>query len=268
VFWRGRGKGAPGHIDTAEKKVAIITRMVYNPKMPNTRVRLTMRKIAIICICLTLLSVVITGATGCIKQKYAYESKSITIVNESGQPLSLNEAGENGTVPPGQALTGAFSGPDVEISLRNDRGETVFHETFNYAELEKMHYTVRVPPPPNDFFARITAEPEKFNGQTVTFTGYVFHGFESAVICQYLNENDASENYLRPGGIQIWYTGAMPDDVEKKLHVSNNDPTGYPAYYGRVEVTGIFQYGGKYGHMDAYKYQIQITGAKYIPWEP
>jgi hypothetical protein len=242
--------------------------MVYNPKMLDTRVRLTMRKIVLIFICLSLLAVIITGAAGCVKEEYSYDSRNITIINESGQALSLRETGETDSVPPGAAVTGAFSGPDIEISLQNSKGETVFEETYNYAELEGMNYRVVVPPPPVSFFTQITAEPEKYNGKTVTFIGYVFHGFESAVICQYLDGNSSSETYLRPGGVQIWYTGNLPKEVDEKLHVNNNDPTGYPAYYGRVEVTGIFEYGESYGHLGAYKYQLQITGAKFIEREP
>jgi hypothetical protein len=227
-----------------------------------------MKKITIILSYIAILSLIIAGAAGCVEKKYSYDSKEITIINDSGQALSVAEGKEAGSLPPGGAVTGAFSGPDIAIKLKNDKGEIIFDKTFDYAELEGMGYRVVVPPPPASFFTQITAEPEKYNGQTVTFTGYVFHGFESAVICEFLEARENMEDSYRPGGIKIWYTGALPEEVEEKLYVQNNDPTGYPAYYGKVEVAGVFQYGESYGHMNAYKYQLRITGAKLIEREP
>jgi hypothetical protein len=232
-----------------------------------------MKKIAVLT-CLSFLTVVVTGAAGCVQETVSYDSKKITIVNESGQALSLREDKEAGSLPPGEAVTGAFSGPDIEISLENDKGELVFEKTFNYTDLEGMNYRVVIPPSDGNashgdaFFKQLLAAPEKYNGQTITFTGYVFHGFESAVICEFLEERENQKDSYRPGGVQIWYTGNLPEEVNEKLQVQNNDPTGYPAYYGKVEITGIIQYGESYGHLGAYKYQLQVTGAKLIKWDP
>jgi hypothetical protein len=264
--------GLSRHLDTAKEKVAIIARIVYNPKMPKPLASLTMKKIAVILTCLTLLGVAITGAAGCVKGKVNYEAKPITIINESGQPLNVEEGGQVNSVQPGASDVYSFDGPNVALFFKNDAGEVIFSKTYTYAELEKLGYKVVIPPPPgNDtdsFFKRIAAEPEKYNGLTVTFTGYVFHGFESAVICESLEQRNPEAPYYRPGGVQIWFRGALPEEVEKGLSVQNNDPTGYPAYFGKVEVTGVFQYGESYGHMDAYKYQMQVTGAKLIEWKP
>ena len=71
-----------------------------------------------------------------------------------------------------------------------------------------------------------------------------------------------------PDGIKIWATGVFPDDVKSRLYVQPNNPTGYPAYYGKVEVTGTFATGGKYGHMDAYQYQLTMTDVKLLDWKP
>jgi hypothetical protein len=230
-----------------------------------------MRKTAVIIACLTMLAVTITGAAGCVKKKVSYAARPITIINETGEPLNAQEGGQINSVQPGESVIDPLAGPDVAIFFKNDDGEVVFNKTYTYADLEKMGYVVVIPPltgqSKDSFFQRISTEPQKYNGLTVTFYGYVFHGFESAVICESLDLRNPEDSYYRPTGVQIWFTGALPDEVEKGLFMQNNDPTGYPAYYGRIEVTGVFQYGENYGHMDAYKYQLQVTGAKLIEWE-
>jgi len=57
-------------------------------------------------------------------------------------------------------------------------------------------------------------------------------------------------DYRRPG-----------QDVYNNLFVQNDTPSGYPERYGRVQVTALFEYGGGYGQMNAYSYQLTVTGA-------
>jgi hypothetical protein len=38
--------------------------------------------------------------------------------------------------------------------------------------------------------------------------------------------------------------------------------------YGKVRMTGKFQYGGQYGHLGAYKHQISPSNVELLPWEP
>lgn len=118
------------------------------------------------------------------------------------------------------------------------------------------------------FFDKIKDEPEKYNGQNVTFTGFWFDGFEIAVVAESLTPQPFWPGNYQPSGSLIWVQGGLPDEVSTKLYLQPNNPTGYPAHYGEVEVTGLFEYGGKYGHMDAYKYQIQIQGARWLDWTP
>jgi len=119
-----------------------------------------------------------------------------------------------------------------------------------------------------DFFTQIAAEPEKYNGQAVSFTGFYFSGFEITVVCESLEPQEGWQGNYTPGGIEIWATGSFPESVVSKLYVQPNNPTGYPAYYGKVEITGVFEYGGKYGHMDAYHYLLNITEVKLVDWKP
>lgn len=105
------------------------------------------------------------------------------------------------------------------------------------------------------------------NGQVITVTGFWFDGFEIAVIAERLDPDDFAHGNVKPGGIEIWATG-LPSDVSGSLLIQPNNPTGYPAHYGKVEIAGVFSYGDRYGHMGAYPYQIEIKTAKLLEWNP
>jgi hypothetical protein len=121
---------------------------------------------------------------------------------------------------------------------------------------------------PDSFFAQIAAEPAKYNGQTVTFSGFWFQGFEIAVIAEHLEPQTSRPGNVEPEGILIWVKGRLPAEAEAQLYPQPNNPTGYPAHYGKVEITGTFEYGSKYGHMDAYHYQLTVVNAKLLDWKP
>jgi hypothetical protein len=121
---------------------------------------------------------------------------------------------------------------------------------------------------PDSFFAQISAEPAKYNGQTVTFSGFWFQGFEIAVVAERLEPETSRPGNVTPEGILIWVEGRLPAETEAQLYPQPNNPTGYPAHYGKVEITGTFEYGSKYGHMDAYRYQLTVVNAKLLDWKP
>ena len=67
-----------------------------------------------------------------------------------------------------------------------------------------------------EFFTQIASDPGKYNGQTVTFEGYYFSGFEIAVICEKLAPEDGWAGNYMPDGIKIWADGSFPDAVKSK----------------------------------------------------
>jgi hypothetical protein len=121
---------------------------------------------------------------------------------------------------------------------------------------------------PNVFFENLKTDPAQYNGQTVTFTGYWYDGFEIVVVAEYIEPQPYWPGNYQPAGIKIWVQGGLPDDVSTRLYLQLNNPTGYPAHFGKVEVTGVFEYGGNYGHMNAYKYLLHIQSARWIDWTP
>ena len=117
-------------------------------------------------------------------------------------------------------------------------------------------------------FSQLTADPEKYNGQTVTIEGFWFDGFEIEVLAERLISSDFAPGNLQPDGLKIWVKNGLPEGVNQQLYLQANNPTGYPAHYGKVELTGILEYGGQYGQMNAYQYQLTVQSAKLMPRNP
>jgi hypothetical protein len=117
-------------------------------------------------------------------------------------------------------------------------------------------------------FSQLTADPEKYNGQTVTIEGFWFDGFEIEVLAERFMSSDFAPGNLQPDGLKIWVKNGLPEGVNQQLYLQANNPTGYPAHYGKVELTGILEYGGQYGQMNSYQYQLTVQSAKLIPWNP
>jgi hypothetical protein len=116
-------------------------------------------------------------------------------------------------------------------------------------------------------FADLAANPQDYNGKEITIEGYWFDGFEIAVLAERLEPSSFVEGNVQPAGIKIWATG-LSGEVSNKLYLQENDYTGYPAHYGKVELTGILEYGGEYGHLNSYSYRITISESKWIEWNP
>ena len=129
--------------------------------------------------------------------------------------------------------------------------------------------TVSLPPITitGDFFEYIANNAEKYNGKTVKFTAYYFSTFEFSGLCEKLVPDDSHPGALKPQGPAIW-TWGLPKEAADNLYKQDYSNTGYPSYLGKLEVTGVFESNGNYGHMNAYDYQITIAEAKLLDWKP
>ncbi len=117
-------------------------------------------------------------------------------------------------------------------------------------------------------FTDLISNPERYNGQDITIEGYWFDGFEIVVLAERLEPSGFAAGHLQPGGAKIWIKGGLSEEVSSQLYLQSNNPTGYPAHYGKVELTGKLEYGGQYGHMNAYQYQLTVTESRLLPWTP
>ena len=117
-------------------------------------------------------------------------------------------------------------------------------------------------------FAQLTADPAKYNGQTVTIDGFWFDGFEIEVLAERLIPSSYAQGNLQPDGVKIWGYGGIPTEISRQLYLQPDNSTGYQAHYGKVELTGNLEFGGGYGQMNSYQYQITVQSAKLLTWSP
>ena len=115
-------------------------------------------------------------------------------------------------------------------------------------------------------FAELTSNPAKYQGRIVIVEGYIFFGFEISALAGGLVPASQPGN-LRPSQPLIWVKSSLSTAIQSKLQRQQNTPSGYDEYYGYVRLEGRFEYGGPYGHLDAYQYQLTYTEVQVLPWK-
>jgi hypothetical protein len=117
-------------------------------------------------------------------------------------------------------------------------------------------------------FDELLAKPEQYNSKTVTVDGIYVNGWEWTVLAgniTFIGNSGSKE--LKAVGNAIWFAGFLPQDVRDHLYQYTSPGAG-PQRYGKVRVTGIFESGGKYGNMDAYRYRITASKVELLDWTP
>jgi len=73
---------------------------------------------------------------------------------------------------------------------------------------------------------------------------------------------------VQPAGTLIWIKGGLSEEVSQQLSLQPDNPTGYLAHYGKVELIGQLEYGGKYGQLNSYFYQLTVYESRLLNWTP
>lgn len=120
---------------------------------------------------------------------------------------------------------------------------------------------------PSVSFADVIANPSNYNNKSITIEGYYFSGFEITALSGALLPASQPGNVV-PQQPLIWISPGLSTDIASQLYQQQNTPSGYTEYYGKVTLEGYFDYGGSYGHLNAYSYQLELTRAKVLPWSP
>jgi hypothetical protein len=115
-------------------------------------------------------------------------------------------------------------------------------------------------------FEQLLSSPNQYSGKEITIEGFVFLGFETMVLSEELNKSGYAEGHLIPGERMLWIEGGIPTDIHDELHQQHM--MGPSERYGKVLTRGVFQYGGQYGHLGAYKYQISPSEIQLLSWSP
>jgi hypothetical protein len=117
-------------------------------------------------------------------------------------------------------------------------------------------------------FEQVITHPENYNEKQITVEGFFFNGFEIVCLSQKLVPSTFHAGNVAPAQPLIWVTGDLGKDVYDHLYTQNETPSGYAEHYGKVRVTGTFHYGSKYGHLDSYKYKLDVSSATLLKWSP
>jgi len=116
--------------------------------------------------------------------------------------------------------------------------------------------------------SELISKPEQFNGKTVTVDGLYVSGWESTVLAENIKFTISGESKeLSVVGKPIWFAGTMPLDIQNKLY-QNTSPVAGPQHFGKVRVTGLFEYGDNYGYGKIYKYRITASKVELLDWTP
>jgi len=115
-------------------------------------------------------------------------------------------------------------------------------------------------------FDRLFCNPNQYNGKRIIMEGFYFSGFEIVVLSEGLQYSGYSEGHLIPKGRILWIEGGIPREIYDKLY--GQDAMGPSERYGKLKVKGVFEYGGEYGHLGGYNYQIIPSEIELLAWSP
>ena len=115
-------------------------------------------------------------------------------------------------------------------------------------------------------FEQLFSAPEKYHEKSILIEGFIFLGFETMVLCEELEYSGYTEGHLVPGERMLWFEGGIPTEIYDQLQEQNM--MGPSEKYGELRVEGIFRYGGQYGHLGMYKYQITPSEIQLLTWSP
>jgi hypothetical protein len=116
-------------------------------------------------------------------------------------------------------------------------------------------------------FSDLISQAEKYNGKTVTLEAFYFSGFEISALSETVGPSTSGPWRIVPKGTLIWVEGGLSQAVIDRLYRQTTSPSGYAEQIGKLKVTGKFE-TGKFGHLDAYQYNITISSAEVLDWSP
>ena len=119
---------------------------------------------------------------------------------------------------------------------------------------------------PDVTFDHLFTNLDKYDGRQVTIEGYYYHGFETIVLSERLGYSGYAEGHLVPKGLMLWIEGGIPEEVYDGLH--RQQMMGPIERFGKLRMTGLFEYGGKYGHLGQFNYQITPSQVELVPLVP
>lgn len=86
------------------------------------------------------------------------------------------------------------------------------------------------------------------------------------ILSERLEPSGYAEGHLIPQGRMLWVEGGIPSEIYDRLY--EQEMMGPEERYGKMKVTGVFEYGGRYGHLGGHDAQITPSEFELLPWSP
>jgi len=115
-------------------------------------------------------------------------------------------------------------------------------------------------------FQQLFSNPDQYDGKEISLEGFFFHGFEIVVLSEGLGYSEFTQGHLVPKGRMIWIEGKISQNIYDELY--KQEMMGPEERFGKVRVSGKFEYGEKYGHLGNYSSQIIPSTIVIVPWSP
>ena len=209
-----------------------------------------------------------TGGYGIQIENFAwlesYPVKFLFQINftDPGESVMVDQALTNPLVlvPIGKLSSGEYN---IEVPISqyilnfDDEGKPNYTQVLTFAPVI-WEETLFISDCVEDFqefsFERWFSDPNQYNGQEITIDGYYFSGFEIIVLSEKLGYSGQAEGHLIPTGRMLWIEGGIPSEIYDGLH--QQEMMGPTERYGQIFIKGILEYGGEYGHLGQYTFQI------------
>ena len=115
----------------------------------------------------------------------------------------------------------------------------------------------------NVTFGQLISDPGRYSGKRVTVEGFYFDSFEFMGLCEKLIV--LNNGRFAPDGEVFWLNGGLPKEIYDKLSAQQVEMGGFTQHYGKMLVTGKFEYGGMYSHLGGFDYQITPEKVELLP---
>ena len=115
-------------------------------------------------------------------------------------------------------------------------------------------------------FEQLFLDPDQYNGKDIIIEGYYYQGWETIVLSEKLVYSGYAPGHLIPDGGMLWIEQGVPKEIYDNAY--QQQMMGPLERYGKVMMTGKFEYGEKYGHVGGFDSQIIPLDVELVPWSP
>jgi hypothetical protein len=115
-------------------------------------------------------------------------------------------------------------------------------------------------------FEQLFLAPDQYNGKDIIIEGYYYQGWETIVLSEKLVYSGYAPGHLIPDGEMLWIEQGVPKEIYDNAY--QQQMMGPLERYGKVIMTGKFEYGEKYGHVGGFDSQIIPLDVELVPWSP